>query len=858
MTTPNIIYTSDKKLITPGIVRISELSNEILFPGNECNKAYIAKLYTDLGIPIIPVKSPLQTYDSQRGYMYQIWLAASRDPSLLTGPNAEGYEDWNSYFKHPVELEWQKKLHRDAKAWDPNHVLFSYQFEGRTTYKRGCIDFNIGYPVEPNVVEFDLDTKNGVDGPGEFCKLMGIPSLDVLDCYMTETTSGGIHIPMLCDDVYGNSAGQVAPGIDIRSLDGFVMLPGSSVPVPNGFKHYKIKQSGPVMRLPDCLKERLDALKAKPRKIMRVSGSGNADDAIRTLLQDETYSMPIRRGQRHDRCKEAFFVLRGMIEDDNQLEAAMTKYAQHMEVDSRGKKDLRDLMDYVIGKEYTGPVKIDMEKLDWCVMENVDDIRREQLQANQVEHLFANGDDDECARFVVSQYTQDTLVYDLKSLWTYDDGVFMLKTETDARNMIRDHLRGKRVVGATKPIALNDAKVRGVQNTVFDSLTKSDGFFEKFVPGVAFKDKFVTVTQNGFEVLSHTPKHRARVLINSNFNEDIAFPKISEYLRGFFNNKTHERAYMEWFGATLMGRATKYKKTTWLKGPTNCGKSVLMNLTAKAFHNSAVSSSAPNDWDPASNRGRWSIHTMVNAMLNVCDELPKTTLALDDVFKMVISGGLIQAEEKGKTPYKTQLMAGQVAGVNELPDRNVTYSEAALERISILPVSKQWKISVKVDDDGEVDTAELFRANVNLVDELSEEIPGFVVYALKSYYDLMNRGGYEILDASDLIKAEWIMSSNPVAKFLHQNITITNTGKGFATKKDLYARFVAWSQERGHTKIKTLDEIEKYILTNHARDLVRSDRSRHGVGWYGMVLNSAEAVKPEDVKTVDYNPSHTV
>lgn len=92
---------------------------------------------------------------------------------------------------------------------------------------------NIGVPTGgvTGFVVVDLDVKSGIDGVKNFealCRKIGV---DMPDTYTVETPSGGLHFYLRTKHAgkIKNSAGDLAPGIDVRGQGGYVVAEGSSI-----------------------------------------------------------------------------------------------------------------------------------------------------------------------------------------------------------------------------------------------------------------------------------------------------------------------------------------------------------------------------------------------------------------------------------------------------------------------------------------------------------------------------------------------------------------------------------------------------------------------------------------------------
>lgn len=104
--------------------------------------------------------------------------------------------------------------------------------------------YNIGGSTTGKLV-LDLDVKNG--GGDSFRGLLLI--YEFPKTMRTETASGGDHIvfAMPPHNEVSNSAGRIAPGIDVRGDGGYIVLPGSSI----GGRTYKWMNDNPPAAAPE-------------------------------------------------------------------------------------------------------------------------------------------------------------------------------------------------------------------------------------------------------------------------------------------------------------------------------------------------------------------------------------------------------------------------------------------------------------------------------------------------------------------------------------------------------------------------------------------------------------------------------
>ena len=155
----------------------------------------------------------------------------------------------------------------------------------------GRVQFE-GAPVKPLVV--DIDNKAGVDGSASLAELE--TELGTLPpTYKVATPSGGEHryftVPR--DSVIGNSAGKLAPGIDVRCDGGYVIAPAS---VLSGRGTYVVTADVPIAPLPERWLARLQE-KEGPRR----SPSGAAAYVTRDFLADAVNDNEALSGTRYGR-----------------------------------------------------------------------------------------------------------------------------------------------------------------------------------------------------------------------------------------------------------------------------------------------------------------------------------------------------------------------------------------------------------------------------------------------------------------------------------------------------------------------------------------------------------------------------
>jgi hypothetical protein len=102
-----------------------------------------------------------------------------------------------------------------------------------------------GRALDADVVVIDLDIKNGKNGFREFEELQGCKP-DEFVAPRVATANGGNHVYVKSDGRdYKNTVGKISPGIDTRTIGGYVIIPSGP---KSGYRWL----SGPEVSLPEA------------------------------------------------------------------------------------------------------------------------------------------------------------------------------------------------------------------------------------------------------------------------------------------------------------------------------------------------------------------------------------------------------------------------------------------------------------------------------------------------------------------------------------------------------------------------------------------------------------------------------
>ncbi len=143
--------------------------------------------------------------------------------NILT--SLQGALDWASRGLHVFPITAGKKAPPLVPDWEHAATTDTARIKSWDAESPGC---NFGCaPGRSGHVVFDLDRKKGKDGLAELERLAAEHGFEIPNTLTVATPNGGLHLYF--KGTAQSSAGRIAPGIDVRSCGGYVLVPGSVI-----------------------------------------------------------------------------------------------------------------------------------------------------------------------------------------------------------------------------------------------------------------------------------------------------------------------------------------------------------------------------------------------------------------------------------------------------------------------------------------------------------------------------------------------------------------------------------------------------------------------------------------------------
>ncbi|MGB7605892.1 MAG: phage/plasmid primase, P4 family [Lutisporaceae bacterium] len=281
-----------------------------------------------------------------------------------------------------------------------------------------------------------------------------------------------------------------------------------------------------------------------------------------------------------------------------------------------------------------------------------------------------------------------------------------------------------------------------------------------------------------FEILPHSREYFSSVQIPIIYDKQAKCPKFKRFLMEVFkDDKSLIAVVQEIIGYCLTSETCADKAFLFFGKGAN-GKSVLLKLIAELVGKENISSVSFADLNKSFARA-----DLMNKTVNIVTESEVSGKSFDtEYFKAIVTGDPIRVEIKFGPSMSYSPICKIMIALNSLPYSN-DKSDGFLRRIMIIPFTQQFTGK---------------KANKKLLQELKEELPGILNFALNGLSRLRDNDYiFSQCQAVDNALVKYKSFINPFETFL-DDCTIVADPVSKITYAALKAAYVDWSFENGH------------------------------------------------------------
>lgn len=286
-----------------------------------------------------------------------------------------------------------------------------------------------------------------------------------------------------------------------------------------------------------------------------------------------------------------------------------------------------------------------------------------------------------------------------------------------------------------------------------------------------------TLDLTKFELVAHSPEHRLRTRLNVSWDPNAGCPRFMEYLDSVFEpdaDKTEKIAFVQQWLGYLLVPDTSLQKMLWLVGSGANGKSVLLAIVNALVGDANISHAMLDTFHLSHVRAE-----LDGKLVNIAGEMAADSMINDGYVKAIVAGDTIEASRKYKPSVSFRPFARLMAATNNLPRTN-DVTHGFFRRTIILSFNRTFAREEQ---------------NPSLIDELLEELPGILFWAVEGLRTLRQQGYFTIPASSDAALDQYRAEANPVQLFADECLVASPTGR--ALPKDLRAVYAEWCRQYG-------------------------------------------------------------
>lgn len=343
-------------------------------------------------------------------------------------------------------------------------------------------------------------------------------------------------------------------------------------------------------------------------------------------------------------------------------------------------------------------------------------------------------------------------------------------------------------------------------------------FFDKVPVGIATQSGFYTITENGEIKREHnSPKHKQRWIIPREPTKG-KMPLFMSVLENAMGNDPEQIPMFQMaIGAILFNLiTTRYQKAVILYGKSDTGKSIIIDVICEMFPVESVTHISPDKFSSDYNKA-----TLANSALNTFEELPDNKSISSPEFKILTSGGKIDARPIYAAPFSFVAKTSHLFSSNHLPTTNEV-NDAFFKRWLMFDCNNPVP---KKDQDME------------LTEKIIENELGSILYwGIEGMKKLLEARMFPLSNSHISLMENWTKTSNVVLEFLHDPEWIIHGKDKYCKRSELYRIFREWS--RYHER----KMINKTTFNNRIKDAMKVDKPETRDGhmiWkeFGIVVD---------------------
>lgn len=257
------------------------------------------------------------------------------------------------------------------------------------------------------------------------------------------------------------------------------------------------------------------------------------------------------------------------------------------------------------------------------------------------------------------------------------------------------------------------------------------------------------------------------------FDPDAECPMWHDFLDDATGTDTDRKVLQEFVGYTLMHWELPFHKALFIVGPTASGKSTFLDVIRDMLGPENIASVNPQQLTDE----QYASARLHGAMANIRNDLDESVIESTGMFKEIIGGDRLKAEEKYQPTFSFEPTAKHLYAANRLPAA-ATDDNAFYRRVLLTSFPDTVPPDQRVND---------------LSDTLIQEKPGILNWALDGLERLLDRQAFSLQPTPEDTRQTWQAWASPIERFKAE--ACENADR--VPKDVAYASFLKFCEEEG-------------------------------------------------------------
>jgi len=331
------------------------------------------------------------------------------------------------------------------------------------------------------------------------------------------------------------------------------------------------------------------------------------------------------------------------------------------------------------------------------------------------------------------------------------------------------------------PMAKNNMVSEFLKLILRTNVTPISFFNNRSQRKINFKNGYYNIETQSLEAPSK--EIGFRYVVPFDYDPHATSPQFDAFMgRVTSNDKDLEKLLLEYCGYAISGDAPWAQKCMILTGDGANGKSTFVNVIRAAFGSENTSSVSATKFSDGN-----ALSLMDGKLMNVAEETPRKAFNDSDVFKNLVTGGIVAAKKLYKNLYEVRMTTKLMMLCNEIPS-SFDSTHGFYRRLLIVP----FKATFTDKDPG---------FDPHIEEKLMKELPGIANKILSAYVELRARGKFMIPDSSKYALDKYRLEGDPVALWSDEALEFHPVGNGhdrdIVTNPQMYESYASYCQKNG-------------------------------------------------------------